>query len=210
MTKVTFYLIRHGATALNAENGGTDRIRGHDDVPLSATGRKEAKKLADQLADSGIKKIACSDLSRACDTANDIAKATSAKVIRESDLRPWDVGKFTGKESAIAGPQIKSYAENKPHQKIPGGESFETFRRRAMRGLIEAFDKDADAIVTHHRVERLIKSWVAQGEQPDGELCWRTFGKRGEKTAHSEKLTLDLAALRKAAETKWPEQGVAG
>lgn len=200
MPKREFKLIRHGATAMNAEGGsGIDRVRGHLDVPLNREGRREAKALAAKLADSGIKKIACSDLSRACATAEAIAETTGAKVFRDGDLRPWDLGKFTGQESIKVSPQIMLYAKDKPDQKIPQGESFDTFRKRAFGGLLEALEKGADAVVTHHRVERLIKAWIAQGERPDGEICFRTFGKKGEHPAHAEDISLDVGALKKAA-----------
>lgn len=185
---------------MNGEGGGPDRIRGWLDVPLSPQGKKEVNHLADKLADSGIKNIASSNLKRAHETADVIAEVTGAVVRKDMALRPWDLGKFAGEKSALVCDQINSYAKNKPDQAVPEGESFNKFKKRAFGGIVKAIDSGADAIVTHHRVERLLKAWQAQGEKPDGELCWRTFGKTGEKTASAEKIGINIGALRKAAE----------
>lgn len=204
MPKREIYLIRHGATVYNAESGGTDRIRGWLNVDLSKEGRREADKIADQLAGSGIKVIVSSDLKRAVETAEKIAATTGATLYKDGNLRPWNLGKFTGQESTIAAPQIKIYAKDKPHQAIPGGgESFNSFRQRAFKGMVEAMGKAKGdgtlAVVSHYRLERLIKSWIDGGENPDGSLDWATFGKKGEKTAHFELMNIDLDKLRKAA-----------
>src|ERR1043166_2636888 len=57
-----FYLIRHGATPMNAGTGSIDRIRGWRNVPLSPQGHKEADKLGARLKGSGIKLLVHSDL----------------------------------------------------------------------------------------------------------------------------------------------------
>lgn len=202
--RVEILLTRHGATPLNAESGsGPDRIRGWDDVALSKQGREEAKKLARRLANSGIEIIVCSDLSRAADTAKDIAEATGAELFKDSDLRPWNLGKFTGQESSVVARKILSYAKNKPDLKVPkDGESFDEFRKRAMGGIVNAINKAKGrklAIVSHYRVERLLKSWIDAGEEPDGSLNWATFAKHGESTAHAEKMEINVEALAKAS-----------
>ena len=53
--------IRHGETAWNVDT----RIQGHLDIPLSATGRWQAERLAEALRDEPIKAIYASDLTRA-------------------------------------------------------------------------------------------------------------------------------------------------
>ena len=85
------YVIRHGATALNSQNGGVDRIRGWADVPLSPQGRAEADTLAQKLADTGIDVLYYSTLDRAKDTAAAIAKTTGAQMVPDADLKPWNV-----------------------------------------------------------------------------------------------------------------------
>ncbi len=212
MKFVKFYLTRHGATAYNAESGSPDLIRAWLDIPLDALGRKQAAKMAEQLADSGIKRIYCSDLVRAKETAAALEKTTDAPVKAIKGLRPWDLGKFTGQSYEKIRQQVTSYAKNKPDQAVPDGESFNTFLRRAFGGihecLADAGDEDT-AIVTHHRVERLFKSWVDAGEPPHRELDWATFLKKGEPTGKWEILKCNLTNLEKAAKHKgdhWEDQ----
>ena len=158
--------------------------------------------MADQLADSGIKRIFCSDLVRAKQTAHALAETTKAPVKAVEGLRPWDLGKFTGQSYQTIRDQVTSYAKNKPDQKVPGGESFDTFAHRAFRGIHDCLKdaKDEDtALVSHHRLERLFKSWVDAGEPPAPELEWATFLKKGEPTGKWEILTCNLTNLAKAA-----------
>ena len=116
------YVVRHGSTKLNSENGGDDKIRGWSDVPLSAQGKKEAEDIANSLSDSGIKVIHHSDLGRAAETAKAIAERTGAELVSTPKLRPWNVGHLTGTSSTTAHPQLAKYACEKPDEKIPDGE----------------------------------------------------------------------------------------
>lgn len=197
-----FYVIRHGATALNRESGnGPDRIRGHRDIPLSPTGVKEAEKLAGQLKGSGIKVLFHSGMLRTKKTADIIARKIGAEVKAMPALKPWNVGIFTGKESKEAVPELIVYAKKRPGERVPEGESFNEFRRRAMMGIlmaVEQMDGRLGAIVTHHRVERLLKSWMAAGEKPSLELDMAEMFSHGEKPGTAEKVSPNLAKLRQS------------
>lgn len=197
-TSRELYLIRHGATALNSESGGPDRIRGWKNLPLSDKGKQEARQLAQQLQDSGITTLISSPMMRAHDTAEAIAKVTHAKVKLEPKLKPWDLGEFTGQESKSVYPVIMKFAMEKPDRKVPGGESFDEFKHRAFDGLKDICDlslPDYLAVVTHHRVERLIKAWLAAGGMKDRSIDFNVMFQHGEKTAHAEKLKIDMSAL---------------
>lgn len=199
MTEREIYLIRHGATALNGESGGTDRIRGWKNVPLSAKGREEVKELAGKLKNSGLEVLVSSPLERAHDTANAIAKTTGAHVLLSAKLKPWDVGEFTGHESSVIHPKLVEFAVKKPEKKIPGGESFDEFKDRIFSGLREHLHKHDGAelgLVTHHRVERLINAWIKEGQKPDGLVDLDVMFKKGEKPAHAIKLKIDTKALK--------------
>ena len=198
MKEREIYLIRHGATALNRESGGVDRIRGMKNIPLSPEGKEEAKKLAKQLADSGITMLISSPLDRARETAEAIAETTKARVLVSRALLPWDVGDMTGKESSVAHPKMVEYATEKPNEKMPGGESFDQFKEGALDGLrpiLENYRGEMIALVTHHRVERLIKAWQAAGEPSDHRIDFDVMFKHGEKTAHAEKMKINVGAL---------------
>ncbi len=195
--KVSFTLIRHGATALNRHNGAGDRVRGWTNVPLSAEGRQEARKLADRLRDSGLEVIVTSDLDRAKHTAEALARATGAEMVTTRKLRPWDLGDYTGQHSTEVIKELPQFLDD-PDKRVPGGEAFNHFRERAFAGLREAVERAGGkslAVVTHHRVERLLKAWLAKGQPEDGGLDLRTFLQRGEAPASVERVTVKAGRL---------------
>jgi broad specificity phosphatase PhoE len=63
------YLARHGETEWNR----IGRWQGATDIPLSDTGRAQARRLAERLRDRGITRVHASHLSRALETAQIVA-----------------------------------------------------------------------------------------------------------------------------------------
>lgn len=199
------YVIRHGATAYNAESGGTDRIRGWKNIPLSDEGRKQVRELAEKLKDTGIKYIVASDLERARETAEAVATKTGAMLVFTKKFRPWDLGEYTGQESMAVHPIMVKYAKERPQRPIPGGESFDQFRSRVFSGLREFMGTQRNeqaAIVTHHRDERLIHAWIALGSPANEALDLNVMFKRGEGTANYCKVRLDMNTLFGMVESK--------
>ncbi len=90
--------VRHGETAWNAET----RLQGQLDIPLNATGRRQAELTGRALAHEGIDAIWSSDLARARETAEAIARAVaeatgqSLPVQTDRDLRERGFGAFEG------------------------------------------------------------------------------------------------------------------
>jgi probable phosphoglycerate mutase len=188
------HVIRHGCTALNAESGETDRIRGWVDVPLAPQGIEDAGKLALSLAKSGITLIYSSPLSRAFDTARPIAAATGAELVDEPGLKPWKMGIWNGMESNDVHAQMREYMVQRPNDKIPDGESFNTFKHRtldAVARILEAKPGHSIAIVTHHRVERLLTAWDKAGQPLDRAIDMDEMLRHGEGTASAKIMTLD-------------------
>ena len=190
----TFEIIRHGKTALNSEAGGDDRLRGWRNEPLDKEGRAEAKKLARKLKNSNIDVLYHSPLDRAVDTAKMIAKTTGAKLIALEELKPWNVGHLTGTSSAKAAPILAKFCCETPDKAIPGGESFNAFRDRVFKGLRKCMNGgyNKPAIVSHYRIERLLKAYVANGQKPDHSIDEKTFLSKGEETATAEKIDLKV------------------
>lgn len=185
--------IRHGATKLNNDDVSVDRIRGWKDIPLSPEGEQEAHKLAKSLYHNPPSVIVTSDLKRAADTAGIISTTLDVPVEWKTEkFRPWNVGDYAGEISSKAIPILADYAENKPDQKLPGGESFNDFRKRFFSGLDEALDKfkGVVAIVSHHRDERLLKAWIAGGYQTDGSVKISVFNQKGEHTGSAERINI--------------------
>ncbi|KDO15974.1 hypothetical protein SPRG_18482, partial [Saprolegnia parasitica CBS 223.65] len=93
---VELWLVRHGATAWNAEG----RWQGQTDVPLSAVGEAQALALGDHLralhASQPFDAIVSSDLSRAADTARAIGLALALPVALDEQLREEQYGVLEG------------------------------------------------------------------------------------------------------------------
>ncbi len=187
------YLIRHGSTELNSE----DRIRGQCNVPLSLEGREEITRLGYLLAESNIRLLVSSDLDRAVETAQAVARPLRASVTKTASLRPWDVGKFTGRPAVEATARLVEFARDRPNTPVQGGESFNSFKLRAFGGLRIALSASEEplALVSHHRVERLLASWLAAGCPSDLSLDLDVMFTRGEPPAHAEIIEVPLAAL---------------
>ncbi|KRB88583.1 histidine phosphatase family protein [Noviherbaspirillum sp. Root189] len=85
-------LIRHGETAWNA----IKRLQGHLDIPLNTEGQRQAAALGKALADEEFDAIFSSDLMRARQTAEAIARPRGMTVQIEPDLRERCYGAFEG------------------------------------------------------------------------------------------------------------------
>lgn len=193
------HIVRHGATKMNNETDTSqDRIRGWTDVPLTDEGRDEAADAAKKLKKRDIQVLMCSDLSRARETAKIIGKELELKPTSSPKLRPWDLGKFSGMSTKEAMPQIKKYIDDSPDEPVPEGESFNDFRARAFAGIKEAFAKAKGrrlAVVTHHRIERLLTAWDEAGQPADHTIDLGEFGKKGDPPGGVIELAINLKAL---------------
>jgi glucosyl-3-phosphoglycerate phosphatase len=85
-------LWRHGLTRWNSE----ERMQGHEDVELSATGRAQARAAAPALAEPRPDLIVSSDLHRAADTAAELAALTGRPVEYDERLRERCYGDWQG------------------------------------------------------------------------------------------------------------------
>ena len=86
-------LWRHGQTTYNAER----RFQGQSDVPLNDVGRQQAARAARYLAAMKPYAIFSSDLSRASETADALARLTGLPVQLDKDLRERGGGSWEGK-----------------------------------------------------------------------------------------------------------------
>ncbi|CAN5907702.1 histidine phosphatase family protein [soil metagenome] len=122
--------VRHGETAWNVDT----RIQGQLDVGLNATGEWQARRVGQALADESIDVIYASDLSRAWNTALEIARPLGLQVRPEPRLRERAFGQFEGMsfaeiEEALPD-QARLWRERDPEFAPEGGESLLVFRDR--------------------------------------------------------------------------------
>jgi probable phosphoglycerate mutase len=90
MTATRLCIVRHGETAWNAEH----RVQGQLDVPLNALGLAQAQGVARALKDEPFAAIYSSDLTRARQTAEPLARARGAAPLLDRDLRERHYGVF--------------------------------------------------------------------------------------------------------------------
>jgi len=180
--KANIIFVRHGATALNSTDNKEDKIRSWLNVQLDEAGKKDVLKTALDLKDKKIDAIVTSDLDRASDTADIISKTTGAKVVeRSKDLRPWNLGKFTGQHSSEVHPQIEKFIKASD-KTVPEGESFDNFKNRFLNKM-DQINKDyagkTVVVVSHHRNDRLLEAWEATGYGKDRDIDTRVMASKG-------------------------------
>ena len=145
-------LIRHGETAWNRAT----RIQGHTDIPLSSLGQVQACRLAEALVDETIAAIYSSDLSRAQQTAQAIARPRDLDLRLDPGLRERAFGRFEGlswQEIDQGYPEDAArWRRREPDFAIGGGESLRVFSERclaAVRRAVAAHPGQTVAVVAH-------------------------------------------------------------
>ena len=118
----TLHFVRHGETDWNREG----RVQGHSDVPLSERGREQARELAATLGERPIGAIWSSDLRRALETAEPLARALGLEVRVTPALRERSFGVHEGltdeEVAALLGAAAGSFWAD-PDARSDGGES---------------------------------------------------------------------------------------
>lgn len=159
-------LIRHGESVANSQR----ILQGHLDSPLNDTGREQARKLADALADEHLAQVFASDLSRARETAEILCARLATPLQLDPDLREVDIGCFTGLTwSEIAARYPAEYARllasRMDWSLVPGAEGNAAAMARLERFLAKLHAQFADsrvAIVAHGAIlRRLIRKLLA-------------------------------------------------
>ncbi len=147
------FLVRHGKTVWSA----TGRYQGFSDVALNDEGMKQTEKLGQRLAREKLSAIYCSDLQRACDTAQAVAKFHSVEITRTSDLRELNFGRYEGmtfQQIMELDPQaITIWRGVECSRSFPDGESMQDLAvrvRRFIEGLGKWRQEDNVLIVAHN------------------------------------------------------------
>jgi probable phosphoglycerate mutase len=140
--------VRHGETAWNVDT----RIQGQLDIGLNATGLWQAQRAGQALADEGIGVIYASDLSRAWQTAEEIARPHGLAVQPEPRLRERAFGHLEGMSfaeiEATLPEDAKRWRERDPEFEPEGGESLLTFRDRITQVASELAARHPGELVT--------------------------------------------------------------
>eukprot|EP00270_Netrium_digitus_P013126 TRINITY_DN4337_c0_g1_i1.p2 TRINITY_DN4337_c0_g1~~TRINITY_DN4337_c0_g1_i1.p2 ORF type:complete len:240 (+),score=44.65 TRINITY_DN4337_c0_g1_i1:82-801(+) len=168
-------IVRHGETTWNHDH----RLQGQTDTPLNETGKAQAEAVGARLGSCGldIAQIFSSDLSRAYDTAMQIAKRIGQQVIRLEALRERHLGVlqgFTPRESKEKQPKAYSaFVSHLSSLTIPGGgESLDEVKERASKALesIAKGYRGRRVVVVAHGGTMNVLHEYATGKEPPSKV----------------------------------------
>jgi broad specificity phosphatase PhoE len=150
-------LARHGETDWTRSK----RWQGHGDPPLNERGRKQARTLADTLADVSLDAIYSSDLRRAAETAAIVAARHELVPLFVPKLRENDFGDWTGLTREEVEHRFPLGALLRKHggKGWNGGESYDEMAERvvrAARAIADAHTGGRVLVVTHNGPIRAI------------------------------------------------------
>jgi 2,3-bisphosphoglycerate-dependent phosphoglycerate mutase len=144
--------IRHGETEWNVDG----RIQGQLDVPLNAMGRWQVHRLALAVADEQIAAIYSSDLLRAFETAQAVARGSGQAIATDTGLRERGFGTFEGMsfdEVRQRWPEMSDrWRRRDPEFGPPGGETLNQFYARSVATatrLAALHPGDTIALIAH-------------------------------------------------------------
>lgn len=145
-------LIRHGETDWNVEG----RIQGHLPIPLNERGQAQADTVAARLKAVPFSALYSSDLLRACQTAEAIARTSGNEVTCDERLREWDLGVLSGLMRSLAEdlhPEAFGIYRNRIiDEPVPGGESVRQRYERvtgAVQEIASAHPEETVVVVSH-------------------------------------------------------------
>lgn len=136
------YFIRHGETE-DDKDGEAKKFSGWSQVPLTGEGIHRIQNTANAISGIQMPVLFTSDLTRAYQSAMEVAQITGSKVVPTAELRATNFGDLAGR----SGPDIVGlvrYFKRHPDMKIPGGESYQDSYDRfhkAFNGLVSLVDK---------------------------------------------------------------------
>ncbi|MBI1332798.1 MAG: histidine phosphatase family protein [Armatimonadetes bacterium] len=159
------FLVRHGQTDWNVQK----RAQGHTDIPLDATGREQAIRTGKAFLDLPIRRLLTSDLQRASQTADEIARNTKVPVEILPELRERGFGEWEGQPFAEIGIRFGFEADFKgvTRNEItpPGGESFVDVWNRVKSVVDDVQKRKIDtAIVAHGGTCSLLLAMFLSGD----------------------------------------------
>ena len=146
----TILLARHGESDWNAAR----RWQGHADRPLNPAGRAQAEALAERLDEVDLDAVYASDLRRAHETAEVVARRKGLTVTVVLELREVDVGSWSGltrREAEERFPDgFRRWLEG--GRGWEGGETYEEMAERiarAVRAIAEERPRGRVLVVCH-------------------------------------------------------------
>lgn len=168
MAAHTVTLVRHGQTASSQRSA----YSGRSDIPLTQTGREQARQAARALAGAGVDVVISSPLIRARDTARAIAGATGAALRVDERLTEVDYGPFEGLDRAGASERIgaafDAWRADPFGAPVPGMEPLNDALARARAATADALAAHAHPVIVGHQgILRIVLVALGQIEPED-------------------------------------------
>jgi 2,3-bisphosphoglycerate-dependent phosphoglycerate mutase len=192
----TLVVVRHGETAANTEGVW----HGSTDTALSARGHAQAERVAARLARecSDVVAVYTSDLRRARDTADPIARALGLEPRTTRDLREFDLGSWEGKtyKELFTEHRLWDHMRADPHFAPHGGESPRAVAERlcgTLRWISDQHPGQRVVVVSHGGALSLAFGLLLDGDYAQ----WR----RVMANCAITELTLDPLALLRFNDT---------
>ena len=161
---VRLYVVRHGQTDWNLEPA---RCQGWAEVPLNATGRRQAREEGVRLLDAGVELMITSHLLRARQTAEELRDVLGHDIPVSIDRRlsETNCGAWQGRTfAAIAKNDPREWAAYREHPgsfRFPHGESLAEQRRRVLEAMRDAARTGrVTLLVTHGGCVRLLETFL--------------------------------------------------
>lgn len=152
-------IVRHGQSVWNK----TRRVSGQLDPPLSDTGRAQAQRLAQVLADVPLTAVYASTLQRALDTALPAADRHGLAVDACAELREQHLGVVQGRFRDERDPQAQALWRRREADRlnfrIPGGETHRELQERVRARLERILRERAGGsvlVVGHRNTNRVL------------------------------------------------------
>jgi len=156
------YLARHGETAWSL----TGQHTGLTDLPLTARGERNARRLGDRLQGLTFAKVLTSPLQRARRTCELAGFGTRAEI--DPDLVEWNYGKYEGSTTA-------DILKERPDWELfrdgcPGGETPQQIGARADRVVnrLRAVPGDVLVFSSGHFIRVLATRWITSAAEAMG------------------------------------------
>jgi broad specificity phosphatase PhoE len=152
-------IVRHGETELNTQGV----FRGRYDVDLNDRGREQAEAAAGALAGRPLDAVYTSPLSRAMETAREIAAPHGIEPSIDEAFNNIELGEWQGAPKHRVQrdyPELwRLWREDPDELRIPGGETLAAVRERSLARAVELVERHGGrrfAVVTHRSVAKLL------------------------------------------------------
>lgn len=161
--------IRPGETDWNKQ----ERWQGWVATPLNAHGREQAEALARFLRSIGMTALYTSDLRRALQTAEILARAGTFPVIPDARLRERNIGLWQGltldEMRAWYAEEYETMLRDVNTYRVPGGESRDDVRERMKAAFADVLAQDRGetvGVLTHTTALKVLMEDIFPGYNP--------------------------------------------